>query len=201
MKTGYSRSVSTIVISAAALTFAMTASAAAQEVCGAGNIGRGPDTGTGCMVIGQGPTVVDPCCTYPAPSGEPENVFAVTRDSFSIYVVRQCPEFAIGGCTPTLEADECTPTPDNTCQPLKDASGNVIYGPKTITLMEVTDAEAANTDLARLYRGKIHPFEGETVNVYFGAGKAGFISAGQDEALMNAAGMSGGLPLPDPPPL
>jgi hypothetical protein len=190
-----------ILVGALALVYAGAGVASAQDACGAGDIGRGPDTGTGCMVIGQGPTVVDPCCTYQAPTGEPENVFALTRDSFSIYVVRTCPEFAIGGCTPTLEADECTPTADNTCPPLMDGNGNVIYGPKTITLMEVTDSEAANTDLAKIYRGKIHPQEGETVNVYFGAGKAGFISAGQDEALMNAAGMSGGLPLPDQPPI
>jgi hypothetical protein len=160
------------------------------------------DTGTGCMLIGQTGTVQDPCCQYYAPSDEPESVFAVTRDSFDIWVVRQCPVYP-SSCTPKLESDHCTPASDNTCEPFRDANGNPITVTRTIYLMQVTDDEAGNEWLAEPYRGKIHPKQGELVTVKFGnqGGRSGVISAGQDEAIMNALGMQGGLPLPEEPPV
>lgn len=160
------------------------------------------DTGTGCMLIGQTGSVVDPCCQYFAPSDEPENVYAMTRDSFDIWVVRQCPVFP-RTCTPKLEDDGCTAAADNPCTPYLDTEGNPITVTRTIYLMQVTDDQAGNEWLAVPYRGKIHPKKDELVSVKFGdqGGKTGVISAGQDEAIMNALGMSGGFPLPDEPPV
>jgi hypothetical protein len=148
--------------------------------------GRGPDTGTGCMAVGQGPTVVEACCQYEAVSGS-QNVFATTREGFSVYVVRQCPSFP-RTCTPVLEDDQCTPAPENSCEPRRDASGNLLLEPKTIYLME---EPSGNEVLLEPYRGKVHPQPGEVVTVFLGSGAAGYVSVGQDEALV-----PGGLPLP-----
>lgn len=192
---------SAALVAAALLGVGSGGSADAAVTCGGEPI-HAVDTGTGCMLIGQTGTVQDPCCQYVAPSDEPENVYAVTRDSFAIWVVRQCPVFP-KTCTPKLADDGCTPAADNTCTPYLDAGGRPFTVARTIYLMQVTDDQAGNQWLAEPYRGKIHPRKGELVSVKFGdqGGKTGVISAGQDEGIMNAAGMSGGLPLPERPPV
>jgi hypothetical protein len=140
----------------------------------------GPSTGTGCMAVGQGPTVVVGICRYIAVS-DTQNVIAVDGSPWEINVVRCCPNgdpdpshcasiFGQSGQPPTLSQLQCTG-----------------YSSKTFVLMEDD-----GSSLARI--GQVHPIPGEYVTVYMGTGALGFISVGQDEAFV-----PGGLPLPTVP--
>lgn len=157
----------------------LVAASAAQATDGR----PGPDTGTGCMAVGQGPTVVVGICRYVAVS-DTQNVIAVDPSPWDINVVRCCPngDPDLSHCTPIFGQDGQPPT-----QAQLQCTAVANMNPRTFELMEDD-----GSSIARI--GQIHLIAGEYVTVYMGTGAVGFISVGQDEAFV-----PGGLPLPTVP--
>ncbi|MGH7857486.1 MAG: hypothetical protein ACREQY_09155 [Candidatus Binatia bacterium] len=135
---------------------------------------EGPDTGTGCMALGQGPTVAEGICRYIAVS-DTQNVIAVVGSEWDITVTRCCTG---DDCVPVLSEDGVTP-PDLLALNCKPGTRS----PRTFYLM-------SDDGSSYIVTGQVHPIPREyvTVNMYTGA--VGFISVGQDEAIV-----PGGLPL------
>jgi len=158
----------------AALLLGSVCMTAARAVAAEGQ--PGPSTGTGCMAIGQGPTVAEGICRYIAAT-DTQNVFALDPSPWDITVTRCCTG---DDCVPVLSEDGVTPPGPLAlnCQPGTRA-------PRTFYLMSDDGSSVVTT-------GQVHPLPGEyvTVNMYTGA--LGFISVGQDEAFV-----PGGLPLPE----
>ena len=142
---------------------------------------QGPDTGSGCMALGNGPTVTVAYCEYLAPD-DGQSVIAATLSPWEIFVVRCCSKENPSECSPVLGEDGNPPEPlDFNCLEPKGADGRPVNTPVTVTL-----AESEGSDVT-----SVHPLPGELVTVFFGSGAIGFVSVGQDEALV-----PGGLPLP-----
>jgi len=132
----------------------------------------GPDTGTGCMAIGDGPVPTVVHCEYLAPD-ESQNVLAATPSPWKIYVVRCCSKADPTQCQAVLGENGGPPDPfDFNCFEPRDALGKPINKPVTVVL-EQAEGAAVTT---------VEPIPGEQVTVFMGSGAVGLVSAGQDEA-------------------
>ena len=145
-----------------------------------------PGTGHGCMTYGEGPTVAESYCTYTAES-DTQNVYAITPNSWAIWVVRQCvayPQY----CDLQIDSSSGCPVPvqPSQCPPILDKNGNPSIQGTTVFLVQYNGTPVPQPL-------QVHPFPGEEVTVFIGSGTVGFVSAGQDEAV---SGM-----LPSPPAL
>jgi hypothetical protein len=130
--------------------------------------------------------VLDTHCNYFAPD-DTQNVIVAMQHSFEIYVTRCCSKLHPDHCPPLIRPDGLPPTPDDEqCLEPAGADGRPLNVPKQFILLQRDDSTLPTGPPL-----KVHPIPGEYVHVHVGSGAGGFISVGQDEAIV-----PGGIPFP-----